>query len=237
MKKLKKIALPTFLAASGLLTLAAAPAQALEQGDWLFRARAINIDPHSSSTWVRGRGNPALNIPGSHVSVDNAWTLDIDITYMFDKYWGTELLLDIPSKHDIEGRGTIAGLGDVADTKVLPPALILQYHILPDKKFRPYVGLGVDYAIFYDENSKSSLDDALGKTNVDIDNEWGWVAQIGADYEITERWFLNADLKYMGLNVEGKLSSRNPTTGLTDTRKVDVNLDPWVWGLGVGYRY
>ncbi len=32
------------------------------------------------------------------------------------------------AKHDIDGKGTIASLGESADTWISPPALTLQYH-------------------------------------------------------------------------------------------------------------
>ena len=233
MKTSSKTAWPTLIAASSIAAAALTTSvQATEAGDWLVRARAININPTDShSTWVRGQGNPLLTIPGSEVEVDDAWTLDIDITYMFDKHWGTELLLAVPAKHDIKAQGTLSGLGTIADTKLLPPGLILQYHFMPDSQFRPYAGLGVDYAIFFDSNSKSSLDGAIGSTDVDIDNAWGWIAQVGLDYDLTENWFLNADIKYIGLSTTAKLDSPD------GRRKTDVNIDPFVFGIGAGYRF
>ena len=121
MKTSSKTAWPTLIAASSFAAAALTTSvQATEAGDWLVRARAININPTDShSTWVRGQGNPLLTIPGSEVEVDDAWTLDIDITYMFDKHWGTELLLAVPAKHDIKAQGTLGGLGTIADTKLL----------------------------------------------------------------------------------------------------------------------
>jgi outer membrane protein len=57
--------------------------------------------------------------------------------------------------------------------------------------------------------------------------------QLGADYEMGNEWFLNADLKYMAIDTTATFS--NPSN-LGDV-SVDVDINPWVIGLGVGKRF
>lgn len=220
--------------AIGLL-LASSGAVAVEAGDWLIRARLININPNDDSGVVTVNGANALN--SSTVSVDDDTTLDLDITYMAAQNWGVELLLDPSSKHDVSGNGLLgqAAPGVILESRVLPPALILQYHPLPQGQLRPYMGLGLNYTLFFDESASTSLNNAttalgLGRIeDVNLKNSWGVVAQIGADMAINQDWFVNVDVKYIDIDTEAKLQ-----TAAGPVIRTSVNIDPWVIGIGIG---
>jgi outer membrane protein len=212
------------------------PAFAIETGDWLVRGRVINIKPESSSSDVTSSAAGG-SVPNTSVSVDNAYTLDIDFTYMFTPNLGVELLLDLSSEHEVNSEGSLLQTlapGNVITTRVLPPALILQYHFIPEGVIRPYAGAGFNYTYFFDEKATSSLNSGLGGVSgVSLDSSFGWVVQLGADYEMGNEWFLNADLKYMAIDTTATFS--NPSN-LGDV-SVDVDINPWVIGLGVGKRF
>lgn len=195
------------------------------QGDWLVRLRGIVVAPTENSSAVTG-------IPGSEVGVENAVVPELDFTYFLTDNIAAELIL-ATSPHDIVGEGSIAGLNEIAEVMVLPPTLTLQYHFLPNGDFiRPYAGVGVNYSIFYSQDSTASLENALGgATDVDLDDSVGVAFQLGADFPINDRWFLNADVKYIQIDTEATL-----TTG-SDVRTVEVDLDPIVAGVGVGFRF
>jgi len=125
----------------------ATPAFAKE-GDVLVRARAIVVAPNESSGAVSG-------IPGSKVGVGDSVMPEVDFTYMATNHIGAELIL-ATTKHSVSGRGTISGLGDVANTWVLPPTLTLQYHFAPDGRVRPYLGAGINYSTFYSSKALPS---------------------------------------------------------------------------------
>lgn len=227
----KKFTFPILFA--GSFSMASFPVIALDTGNWLVRGRIINIDPDSSSDNVTANGE---TIPDTSVSVDDAYTLDIDITYMFSPYIGAELLLDLSSKHNASSEGsTLSSLapGNIISTRVLPPALILQYHFIPDGIVRPYAGLGINYTYFFDEEATASLDKGLGGVSgVSLDSSFGWVTQLGADYEMGNDWFLNLDIKYMDINTTGTFHSN-----ALGNVSVDVDINPWVMGLGIGKRF
>ena len=230
---LNKLTFPILLASS--LSMASFSTLAIDAGDWLIRGRIINIDPDSSSSDVTS-STAGGTLSGTSVSVDNAYTLDIDITYMFTPNIGAELLLDLSSEHDVNSQGsTLSSLapGNIITTRVLPPALILQYHMLPQGPVRPYFGLGFNYTYFFDEDATGSLDKGLGGVSgVSLDSSFGWVAQLGADYDMGNDWFLNADLKYMDINTTGTFDSGN-----LGHVSVDVDINPWVMGIGIGKRF
>lgn len=202
--------------------LSASPAFA-KKGDVLVRARAIVVVPNEKSGTITG-------IPGSKTGLGYSVMPEVDFTYMVTKHIGTELIL-ATTKHNVTGRGSVSALGKVADTWVLPPTLTLQYHFAPDAKIRPYVGAGINYTIFYSAKSSASLDAALGRTHVKLDDSVGYALQTGVDIDITRKVFLNLDLKYVDMRTKARLTSN----GTLRTVKVDV--DPIIAGVGVGFRF
>ena len=155
---------------------------------------------------------------------------EIDFTYMVTSNIGLELIAET-SPHDIEGQGAIAGLGNVADSWLLPPTLLLQYHFDTNSRFRPYLGAGVNYTITWGENADASLEGVLGPTDVKLDNSLGFAVQAGMDIEIDDRWFVNLDVKYIDIDVDAKLTSGGVI------RTTDVSIDPIIFGVGIGYRF
>ena len=163
----------SLLAAATLVVAAAGvqPAAAIKQGDWLVRGRLAAVVPLDDSGVVNVGGAP---LAGSGVEVDTGFTLDIDFTYMFTNNIGAELLLDVTSKHDIDSTGTLAGVapGTILTARALPPALILQYHFMPKQRFSPYVGAGLNYTIFYNEDAPGGA-----VTSIHYKDTWGYGLQ------------------------------------------------------------
>ncbi|MEW5791057.1 MAG: OmpW family outer membrane protein [Pseudomonadota bacterium] len=176
---------------------------AVAAGDpaWLVRGRAIVVAPDDSSS-------PA------GLAVHNDAVAEIDITRFFTRNIAAELIL-AASSHEVHLGGTSLG-----STKVLPPTLTLQYHFLPDGLIRPYVGAGLNYAHFY--NGSGTLD------NLKLTDSFGWAAQAGVDYMLTDRASLNFDVKYINIETEVKSAG---------TKVFDLKINPWVIGVGVGYRF
>lgn len=202
-----------------LLALAAAPVHAASQGDWIFRAGASNVSPDDESGEVAG-------IPGSELEVDDAWALGLNLSYMLNDHWAVELLASTPFSHDIEGNPVLVGEGisDVGEIEHLPPTLSLQYHFQNGTALRPYVGLGINYTITTDEESH------IPGVSLDVDNEWAAAAQVGVDYELGNNWLINADVRYLDLELDAELGG-----AIQDT--VDVTVDPWVFTLAAGFIF
>lgn len=212
-----------FLAAVAIATVAiAAPAQA-EQGDFLLRGRAIIVAPTEDS------GGIEPTFPNDGVSVTNSFAPEVDLTYFVTDNIGLELIA-ATTKHDVKGKGGLSPVGKLVDTWVLPPTLTLQYHFTPKTKVRPYVGVGVNYTLFYSEDASAGLEDAIGHTKVKLDDSFGYALQAGADFDLSDKIFLNLDVKYIDIDTEAKLT----TGGLVN--RVKVSIDPIVAGVGIGIR-
>lgn len=213
------------LAAAGAAVFASVPAQA-KQGDILVRLRGIVVAPNEKS----GSVLPAF--PGEKVSIDNAVAPEIDVTWMASDHIGFELIA-ATTKHSASGRkGTTGSIGKLASTWVLPPTLTAQYHFLPDAPVRPYVGAGVNYTLFYSEDASGALESAVGQTKVHMSDSFGWAAQAGVDIDLNDRLFLNIDVKYIDIDTTARLS-----TTAVGVQKVHIDLDPLVFGIGVGMRF
>ncbi len=133
-----------------------------------------------------------------------------------------EVLGALPFSHDINATGAVTG--KVADTRQLPPTVSLQYHFKPKASVRPYVGLGLNYTTFFDINTTG----ALAGTRLELDDSFGLAAQAGVDMDINDKWFFNADVRYIDIETTA-------TSSLLGT--VDVSIDPWVFTLGVGTTF
>lgn len=207
------LALALLATAATVATFSPAQARDLGDGPWAkerfqIRARIIDVDPVVDSS---------VNIGGT-VDADNAFTPEVDFTYFFTNNIAAELIA-ATSKHDVSYNGST----DLGEAWVLPPTLTLQYHFTPDSKFSPYVGAGLNYSIFYSEDA------ATGFNNLKVGNGVGYALQAGADYWINDNWGVNLDVKKIFLNVDAKLND--------GAIRADIDMDPWVFGAGVSYRF
>lgn len=206
--------------AATCLVATSLPAQAYDAGDWVVRARLISVSPNDDSGNIEIGGIP---VPGSGVSVDSDVVPELDFTYMLTSNWGLELIL-ATSSHDADATGTLASLGHIVNAKALPPTLTLQYHFQPNSNIRPYAGVGLNYTHFYDEDTTG----ALNGLDVDLDDSWGLAAQVGVDIDINNDWFVNFDAKYIDIST---------TADIEGGIEVDIDVDPWVFGIGIGTTF
>jgi outer membrane protein len=181
---------------------------------WMLRVRAIGVLPNSSAKF---------NVPGSaHVS--DRVVPEIDLTYFFTPNFAVETICCF-TKHSIKGRKALSGV-DVGDTWVLPATVMAQYHFTNLGAFRPYLGLGVNYSIYFHEKEAGG---AVSKLN--LKNSVGPAAQIGFDYMLNEHWGVNFDLKYVRMKPKIEL-----TAGGANVHG-KAKIDPWIVGAGVTYKF
>ncbi|MBX3593362.1 OmpW family outer membrane protein [Sphingomonas sp.] len=210
-------------AALGGLIATAAPAFAKE-GDVIVRLRGIVVAPTGGSDSVQP------GFPTGSADVGAAFMPEIDGTYMVSDNIGLELIAST-TRHEAKGRGALNGVEKLASTWALPPTLTLQYHLAPEAKVRPYVGVGVNYTIFYDSKAGKDLVAAVGPTKVKLGDSFGYAVQAGVDIDLNEKMFLNLDVKYIDMDTKARLT----TGGAVNTTR--FHLDPIVAGVGIGMRF
>ena len=198
------------------LTAQSATQAAAAHGPWQVRVRALGVITKDSGT-VDG-------IAGADLSYSDTVIPELDISYYFTQNIAAELVLGT-TYANVHAGGSIAGLGKVGKTWLLPPTLMLQYHFTDFGNFQPYVGAGVNYTIFYNQS------DAGIFTDMDVEDSFGGALQIGVDYMIDDHWGFNIDAKKLFL--EPDWTANLGTTKLSGTAK----LNPWLIGTGVTYRF
>ena len=150
---------------------------------------------------------------GLGLSINDKTIPELDVSYFFTPNFAAELVLTYPQKHDLRSNGAKIG-----SLKHLPPTLLAQYHFTNFGAFKPYVGAGINYTRFSNVNI---LDGALNVKK----NSWGPALQVGFDYALDKNWSLNFDVKkvYIDTKVSGGIGK--------------FKVDPWLVGVGVGYRF
>lgn len=197
----------------------------IQAGDVLLRVRAITVVPNEDSGGI----TPAF--PNERLAVGNAVMPEVDATYMATDHLGFELIAST-TKHSAKGTsGTTGGIGTLATTWVLPPTLTAQYHFTPTAHVRPYLGAGINYTVFWNEKASDGLQTAVGRTHVGMKDSVGWAAQAGVDADITPKLFLNLDVKYIDMGTTVRLD-----TAAAGTQQVKLDLNPLVFGVGMGLR-
>ncbi len=220
-----------FTASALALALVAPFAQAFEAGDIIVRAGAITVDPHEDSSDI----STALTGPigGTKATLDSDTQLGLNFAYMLTDKVGLELLAATPFSHDVGVKGLGAPLdGKFGSIKHLPPTLsVIYYPLDKTSAFQPYVGAGVNYTWFFDDKLSSQAE-GNGFRGLDLKDSWGLAAQVGMDYMLTDNVMLNAQVRYIDIDTEA--TSNHVALGKV---KVDVDVDPFVYMVGLGYKF
>ncbi|WP_336231902.1 OmpW/AlkL family protein [Thalassospira sp. CH_XMU1458] len=179
-----------------------------QAGDILIRGRVVGVVPDEDvdSNTLAGKGE-----------IDNDVIPEVDFSYFVTDNIALELIAGT-SKHDV----TWSDGKDLGSVRLLPPTLTLQYHFMPESRWSPYIGAGINYTFFYDSKPGQF-------SSVDYDDGFGYAFQAGFDYAISGPWSLNVDVKKIYLDTD--VSVNNGAV------KADANIDPWLFGVGIGYRF
>lgn len=220
------------------LALVAPLAHAHQAGDWIIRAGAATTDPHEDSGELKLDG---AKVSGTQATLNSNTQLGLALAYMFTDHWGVELLAATPFQHNVGVRGVSAATGvpgldgKLASVKQLPPTLSLQYYPLaPTSALQPYAGVGLNYTFFYGEDLSGDRK-AEGFSNLKLRDSVGLAGQLGVDYKLTDHVMLNAAVWYVDINTTASVDG--PTALGVGRTKVNVDVDPWVYMVGVGYTF
>ncbi len=177
---------------------------------------------NAGDIFVRVRGEaviPQVSSTGANLSVSTQAIPEGDISYFLTKNIAVEMICCL-TEHQINA----AGLGKVGDAWLFPPTVMAQYHF-DMGQFKPYVGAGVNYTVFFDESAAGVFH------NLKLNDAWGAAVQVGVDYHLTGNWFANVDFKKLWLDTDYSVGA-----GAGNVHG-HVDLDPIIAGAGIGYRF
>lgn len=210
------LAMIAALAAGSSAAMAAPPSEIVENGksagDVMIRVRGIVIQPHESAT---------IDAIGGDVDVSTELVPEVDFSLFLTDNLALELIA-ATAKHDVEAEGTALGDLDLGSVWHLPPTLLLQWHIMPKGVVSPYFGAGVNYTLFYNEDEGNDID------KIEYDNSWGYALQTGVDIQVANNLYLNLDVKKIWIETDVEIN---------DAVDAEVDIDPWVFGVGLGYKF
>lgn len=165
---------------------------------------------------------------GGDVDISDAWVPSLQVEYFFNDNWSAELLCCVAT-HDVAAVNTTLGRVDLGEVTHFPPTVTVKYHWNDLGAFQPYVGAGVNYTAFIDDETPASPPSPV--RSIDYDASWGPALQAGFDYRLDEHWAVNFDVRRIWINTDVTV---NTTLGAVTA---DVDIDPWVVTTAIAYRF
>jgi outer membrane protein len=233
--ELKKSTTGFILASAMLVTPALS--FAYNQGDWIIRGGAATVSPDVSSDPIVVPTNPPTVFPGG-VDVKDDTQLFVTGSYMMTDKWSVEVLASTPFNHDIELEDAPI---DAGSTKHLPPTVTLNWYPRGGEEgWQPFLGVGINYTFFWDEKVDKQLEAALGEVvglpgplpaDLKLSSSWGLALRAGVDVPINEQWAVSASMYWIDLDTKATVQ-----TDIANV-KFDVEIDPFVYMLGIAYTF
>jgi outer membrane protein len=216
------------VAAGAVMSFAGGSAQAQTAGTWLVKGGFNGIAPS-----VKSGDLSAPSLPGSQVDIASANSLIASAVYMLSNSASVEFVVGLPYKHDIQGAGSLAGVGKLGTIKQISPTVFAQYRFMaPTSTLRPYLGVGLTYAYFYGAEGSAALTALTNTggpaTRLSSTSGLGVSPQVGVSIQLHERWYLDAAIV--------KTFLKNSTT-LSTGQKIDTTLNPISTNVSIGYRF
>jgi outer membrane protein len=223
------------LALGAVVALAASGAFAADAGPNDIRIGVYLVHFDDDATDISGPYAPS----GLDLHVQNLETLYLGYVRSFSDHFQVELAFGYPPLTKTEGKGpatvgSVAYNGQViATARWFSPSLLAEY-VFGDRnaRFRPYVGLGMNYTSFFSRQSTAAGNAASGgPTSISLPDSFGPAATAGLSYEITDRWHVYAS--YSVARVNSHL--RAYTAGIE--RSSDIHFWPNAVVLSAGYSF
>jgi outer membrane protein len=218
------------IALAVLLGLASAiQAIAYEKGDIIVRAGFATVAPNESTSNVTVGSDLGFGL-----NVDNNTQLGLNFAYFLTDQINLEVLAATPFSHDINfGVNDPLSTGNqLGSTKHLPPTVTLNYFFNDtNSAFQPYIGAGVNYTVFFDEEFTGANSDA-GLQDLSLDNSFGLAATLGADYMLKDNWLINASVRWIDIDTEASFNLNGAAGSVSS-----IEIDPWVYTISIGYKF
>jgi outer membrane protein len=177
--------------------------------------------------------------PGANLDANNVETLYLAYVRTLSSRFDVELAAGYPPLQKTVGKGP-AALGSVpydgqviATARWLAPTVLLEYKFLSENsRWRPYIGVGVNYTAFYDRNSTAQGNAVSGgPTKLSLTSSVGPAGTAGVAYNIAGHW--HAYASYSISKVSTDLTA--DTAGVI--RTTHINFGPQALVVSVGYSF
>ena len=207
----------------------ATPAAAQEAGDIQIKGFVTGVLPDGAITAVE---TDLIGLPAdSQTEASDSVVPTVAIEYFVSPNFSLETICCV-TPHDVTGAGALEGAELIDDAIILPASLTAKYHFNLGGGIKPYLGAGATYFMIFSEDVGADAA-ALGATDVDLSDEFGFLLQGGVDIALNDRGLgLSLDAKRYFVGTTATFSA-----GQTVALQSEHDLDPWVLSAGLAYRF
>ncbi|WP_043319328.1 OmpW family protein [Microbulbifer sp. HZ11] len=221
-----------------------------EQGDVVVRIGWGLVDPDDDSDLLRI--DNSIYLDDTRVYVDDGDSATFTASWLFADHFALGLLAALPFEHDLavaglpDPNGGLLGKVDLGSIEHLPPTLTVQWFpVCKESWVQPYVGIGVNFTTFMDEDISNVAQeyfedvlDASSNAQLKLDDSWGLAGELGIDimFGRDSNWLFNAAVWYLDIDTKAKIDFRT-NQGYNTRITTDVDIDPWVYSVGLGYKF
>jgi outer membrane protein len=167
----------------------------------------------------------------SNIAIRPDYTLGLEAGYFVTPNIAIALSAGVPPVAHLKATGfglaTPLGTNLLGSVRYGPAMLLLQYHFTQFGAIQPYLGVGAAYLLNFGNISNGILN------NFSLDQNFGLVLQGGADLMLTQNWGVFVDLKKVFMSTDAQGFVLNTAIPI----RTHVQLDPWLVGAGVTFKY
>jgi outer membrane protein len=100
----------------------------------------------------------------------------------------------------------------------------VQYHFNGGGAVSPYLGVGLNYTLFFSEDTRGPL----SGTDLSLDSSLGYALHGGVDFTVAESWAIGVDLRHIDIDTDVELEGAEIGT---------VEIDPLAYGVYAVWRF
>ncbi|MFN3620748.1 OmpW/AlkL family protein [Sphingorhabdus sp.] len=217
-------------ASCAIAIVASAPVYAgSSDGKIQIKAFGTGVLPDGAITDVNQN---AIGVPASaQTRATDSFVPTIAAEYFLSPNFSIETICCV-TPHDVRGAGPLAGARLIENAIILPATVTAKYHLPIGNGVKPYLGAGPTHFFIFSEGVGASAA-ALGATDVNLSDEFGFALQAGLDVKINDQglgFSLDAKRYFVGTTATFR-------AGNTTALQTEHDLDPWVVSAGLTYRF
>jgi outer membrane protein len=183
-------------------------------------------------------GPPGTTPPGLRIDAKDLDVFAISYERRLSSNWAAQFQAGIPPTLTAVGAGVAAPVGTVAKARIWFPTAMLRYTFAEFSGIRPYVGVGVTYTFFTEQQSSPAYTAALQGTSssIKLKSAWGPYARVGLEYPLAKQWCVNMEYSSFRLKTSAAVDTQTPGFG-SISRHVALKDAPRIFGLTIGYKF
>jgi len=178
-------------------------------GSFLVRARIATVMPSDKESFT----------PTTDTSITNSVIPEVDVSYFLTDNIALETICCATYN-----KAKLRGGSDVGKAWLVPLTVTAQYHFPMSNGFKPYIGAGPHMLVIASDKAAGPFSSFKLKSP-----RFGIALQAGADFMLNDRWLVNVDVKKIFVSLKTNVNN-GAVVG-----KAKIN--PWILGVGIGYKF